>query len=978
MQRWLGLIACAALTLLASAAVRALDPEQPVRSMQIERWYSDEGLPHNTVHSVAQTRDGYLWLASWEGLTRYNGRDFRTFDRNDFDTRIEGGFRSVLATDDGALWAAGVHQGLLRLHEGRWTHFGAEQGLSSQNLHCLGAAPGGLWVGSRDAGAFFLPHSGQPQHYSTKEGLHSDWVHAFLAEADGSVWIATAAGLNRLADGEIFDAGAGLPADTAVYALLRDRTGRLWVGSNRGLYFFDGSALRRYPLPAEQLRSVSALLEDRDGNLWAGSQSEGLWRIGGGRGEQLSAAQGLSNNRVTSLLEDREGSLWVATNAGLNRVGDSAFRTYTRYDGLKDDFVRSISEGRSGMWIGTSQGLHLLDDNGLNVVSEGALSSSSVMAVLEDRQSRVWVGTYDAGLNVREDGRWRVIRRAEGLPSDQIRAIYESSDGAIWVGTIQGVARIDGDTMQVWTRDDGLPGSYVMSILQLRDGRMLFGTTEGFAQWSDAGLQVFKAGEGFPAGEVFAFLEQDDGVVWLGTDAGLLRWEGGQFRSYAGRGDAHEGLPGKAVFAILDDRRGNLYLSTNGGLVQVKRSELDGSEPPSVVRYTREDGLAGTQINGSSQPSAWLSLNGHLWLPTARGVSELDLSRRTETGRGLVPVAIEAVRIDGELQAGNSPEALRMAAGKRRIRFEFAGLSFQKASQVQYRHRLIGFDSDWSPAQADDSVEYTNLRPGSYQFEVQAGQDDFEGSPTAVRSFEVMPRFWQSWWFLPLSALLAVSIVLVLHLLRLRTLHQRSKQLEALVEQRTAELSSRNEALELADKDKSALLGTIQLQAQAFARQAREDGLTGLFNRRHFDQLFAREFTRQQALGHTPIAALVDVDLFKNVNDGWSHQAGDDVLRAIAAVLERHMQGIGAVGRYGGEEFALYFSAVDIERARAVTEAIRAEIAALRFSGYAGLQVTVSIGLSARGDAQNHEKLLADADQQLYQAKAAGRNRVAG
>lgn len=971
MRRWFFFLWCPLLLALAPLPVRALDPEQPVRSMQIERWYSDEGLPHNTVHSVAQTRDGYLWLATWGGLTRYNGRSFRTFDSSDFDARIEGGFRAVLADDDGALWAASAHNGLFVWRAGRWSHLGREQGLAGENLHSLGKGMGGVWVGSRDAGAMFVSSSGEVSRYGVEQGLHSPWVHGFLAESDGGVWIATAGGLNRMQGERIVDGGAGLPPGVAVYCLQRDRTGRLWVGTSRGLYHFDGSGMRRYPLPADSLRSVSALLEDRDGSLWAGSQSEGLWRISGGQGERLTAAQGLSNNRVTSLLEDREGSLWVATSAGLNRIADSPFVTYSRFDGLRDDFVRSISEGRSGMWIGTSLGLHLLDRNGLTMVAEDALSSASVMAVLEGRDDRLWVGTYDAGLNVREAGRWRVLGREQGLPSSQIRALYEAADGAIWVGTVGGVARIDGAVIRVWGKADGLPSDYVMSMQELRDGRMLFGTTEGFAEWSASGIRSFSSREIFPAGEVFSFLEQDDGVVWLGTDSGLLRWENERFRSY-GRA---EGLPQNAVFSINEDRRGQLYLSTNAGLVRIRRADLDASDPLKFDLYTREDGLAGTQINGSSQPSSWRSRNGQLWLPTARGVSVLDLGRRPERSRGVVPVAIETVRVDGEQQ---SLDAVQVPPGKRRIRMEFAGLSYQKTNKLLYRYRLIGFDTEWSPPQSESSVEFTNLRPGAYRLEVQAGQDGFEGSPTATLAFDVRPRFWQNLWFLPLVGMVLLLLGCALHLLRLRAVHSRSRKLELQVEERTAELTARNEALERADKDKSALLSTIQLQAQAFARQAREDELTGLSNRRHFDQLLAREFARQQASGKQPIVGLVDIDLFKSINDRWSHQAGDDVLRAVAAVLERQLQGIGAPGRYGGEEFALYFSGVDLERAKVVAEAIRAEIAALRFSSYPGLQTTVSIGLSASQEALNHEKLLADADRQLYAAKAQGRNRVVG
>lgn len=973
---WLALLWCLA------GAAQALDPEQPVRSLQIQRWYSDEGLPHNTVHALTQSRDGYLWLATWEGVARYNGRGFRHFDEGNLPGLEDSGFRAVLAGDDDSVWAASVHGGLFRWQQGRWNRLTRAEGLRSENLSSLADdQQGGVWIGSRDDGAVHLRADGTATGFGKADGLPDAWVLSFLVEADGTVWIGTAHGLARFSGGGVAPAGSGLPENAAVYTLARDRSGRLWAGTDSGLFFHDGQQFTPHRFPALKVRSVSALLEDRDGNLWVGTQSEGLWRVGTRGVERLTAAQGLSNNRVTSLLEDREGGLWVATNAGLNRLSDSPFRTYTRFDGLRDDFVRSIAEGREGMWIGTSQGLHLLGANGIALVGEGQLSSDSVMTVLETVDGRLWVGTYDGGLNVRHpDGQWQLLERADGLPSNQIRALFVARDAAVWVGTAQGAARIGpgwssgtAPAIERFGTAEGLPNNYVLSFQQTRDGLLLLGTTNGFAAWTAAGgLRAYEGRAALPAGEVFAFHEDEDGSVLLGTDSGLVRWQGQRFE-LLGRG---RGLAEDAVFAITPDSRGHYYLSTNAGLVRIRRAALAPGGALEPVVFSRADGLAGTQINGSSQPSTTRSRDGHIWLPTARGVSELDLARDSDAGRSAVPVVIEGVQVDGETVAASSGQTIELPPGKRRLQIDYAGLSFLKPERLRYRYRLIGFDPEWSTERSQTSVDFTNLPPGDYRFEVQAGYDGFDGSPVAVQQLRLTPRFWQSVWFVPMLLAVAAAGVLVLHRFRLLALRHRGAQLEALVEQRTSELTQRNEALERADRDKSALLNTIQLQAQAFARQAREDGLTGLPNRRHFDQLFAAEFARQRSSGRTPVAGLADLDHFKQINDEFSHQAGDDTLRAVAAILDRQMQGLGMVARYGGEEFALYFTDADLDRALAVTEAIRAEVAALRFPAWPSLRPTLSIGLSDSAQALNHEKLLADADRRLYQAKAQGRNLV--
>jgi len=952
----------------------ALDVSQPIHSYQLDRWYSDEGLPHNTVHNLSVSREGYVWASTWEGLARYNGRHFAIFDSSNIPGLSDDGFRAVLASADGSVWGGTARAGLVRLKDGAWTSLGLKQGLSTLNMFSLEPAEDGIWAGTQDGGAIHVANDGTVKVLRAADGLYADWVQCIKVDSDGSVWIGTARGLNLYARGELEGSPRGLPEGVPIYAVLRDRVGRLWVGAETGLYYFENGAFQRFTSGGMELKSVSSLLQDRDGGMWIGTQSQGLLRFSDRGLEQLSTTDGLTNNRITGLVEDHEGGIWIATNGGLNRIFAATFSSITRATGLRDEFVRSIHEGKQRIWIGTSQGIFQFADRRVSQPDFLApLRTASIMAVREARDGTLWAGTYDSGVASYDGKQWTWYGRAEGLPSNQVRALFEASDGAMWVGTSQGTQRLTPDTKRDYTMQDGLPTDYTLSIAQLRNGDMLIGTARGFVRISGEQVSVFTRDQGFPASDVFAFLEDLSGTLWIGTYEGLVRMEDAKFSIYT----RENGLPDNTVFAINEDGRGNLLLSTNAGLVRIARNALiDGGKIKDMSVFGRADGMAGSQINGSSQPSTWRTREGELWLPTARGVSVLNLARTADRPKGKVTTVIESISVDGGEYGTNNPR-VQIEAGKRRLRIDYAGLSFTHAARTVYRYRLLGFEPNWTPAGRDTSASFTNLGPGSYRFEVQADFGDFTGAPTAHVEFVVEPHLYQTKWFWFLVALAIASLMLAVHRFRLRVLKRRQHALERQVEQRTEELSNRNLALEQADREKSALLNTIQVQAGAFARQAREDALTGLSNRRHFDLSLGQEFLRRQSSGQEHWVAVGDLDDFKAINDRYSHQAGDDVLRAVSAVIERCMQGHGLAARYGGEEFALSFSSPAREDATARCEKIRREISELSFAAYPDLRVTISIGINQAGIAAHHEKLLADADLRLYEAKHLGRDRVA-
>jgi diguanylate cyclase (GGDEF)-like protein len=355
--------------------------------------------------------------------------------------------------------------------------------------------------------------------------------------------------------------------------------------------------------------------------------------------------------------------------------------------------------------------------------------------------------------------------------------------------------------------------------------------------------------------------------------------------------------------------------------------------------------------------------------------SKLDAYRRE-----LPPVVLEQVLVNDRPTPMRSQ--MRLPAGTRKLEFHYASLTFKFPRFIRYRYRLDGLEHEWNERGNQRVAQYTNLRPGQYRFLVNASLPGLGmgwSKDTTAVEIEIEPRLWQQPWFIPLLGLLAGFLVIGLYRWRLGHLRQRSAQLEDLIEQRTSDLRDRTDRLMESDREKSFLLEKLKEQAEAFERQAREDALTGLANRRSMDEELARAFADAIATGRRLSVALFDIDEFKRINDGYSHAAGDQALIAVASAMRDELGGLGTLARWGGEEFAVLFEGLPLDEARNRCERLRWAVERLDCSAFApGWKLTISGGVAERTGLSHYEKLLSRADALLYEAKRAGRNRIHG
>ena len=844
-----------AAALLARLPCAGLEPNRPVGQLTHDVWQTARGLPQDSVNTVFQTRDGYLWVGTYGGLSRFDGARFVTMTPQNAPGLTDHRIRCLAEDRDGALWI-GTDEGLSRLPSGRMTAIRKAEGLQNLHINVLAADPGGgIWVGT-DAGLELL-REGRVTPFPARRLFQGRRVRALLVAREGTIWAgAHDGGVARINGEEIrfFGAAEGL-VDGDVTALTLDRAGALWAGTTRGAVLrFDGSRFARVA-HFDEAHSVTALHEDRDGSFWVGTYNGGLRRLTGGGAESLTSKDGLPSNIVQSLCEDREGSLWVGTYAGLSRLKQGTFSAVTVRDGLSLDFVKTVLADRDGnVWAGTfGEGLNRIrDDKVVETVGRASGAGGELVKCLDqDGSGTIWVGLGGAGLFRVAGKRLELVLAKDSLPDEIVNAIHVDRTGRIWIGTLGGLACLDGGRLTVLGTGTGLPSNRIGALLEDRDGTLWVGTHGGgLAKLREGKVHVIGTGQGLPSLTVTALLEDSDGDLWVGgTAGGLGRIHGGTVRSY-GPG---AGLDADGIFGILEDE-GDLWFSTLNGVVRVRKADLDAFDAGRIrsvpsTRYGTGDGMPSRQCSGGSVPTATRAADGRLWFATDKGLAVVDPARLKHNTLP-PPVVVEEALVDDRPAARAEDGTLVVPAGSRKLEIHYAGLSLLIPERVRFRYRLEGWEPSWTEAGTRRTAYYTNVPPGDYRFQASAcNNDDVWNEAGASLVVRVLPRLDQRLSFRLALAAGLVAIVAAAIGARLRAIRARERELVLLVDERTARLrealaetelqraeAQRNrERAEAASRAKSdflsamshelrtplnAILGFVQLMQQTEGRDA--------------------------------------------------------------------------------------------------------------------------------------------------------------
>ena len=716
-------------------------------------WKSDDGLPDNSVMSVTQTRDGYLWLATFAGLARFDGVHFTIFNSAKTPGLPSDRFSALFEDAAGNLWIGHEHGELTRYHDGQFEtaaahETGARRKIAAISEDELGAvwmlneegtlvrvhdgltcalpnangvaalardAEGKLWVASNGQLAALREEKLFP--LTGTNGFTDDYVQGICASRDGGLWVATANRIRKWRAGVWSEDFGTNPCMTTITAMTEMKSGGVAFGAvDSGLCILTPEKkLLRYGhdqgFPHDWIRSLCA---DREGNLWVGAGNAGFVALRAAQVETYEPPdhwQGRGG--AQSVTATHDGAVWVTTEgAGIYRFLDGAWQRFGESTGLSNQFVWSVSEdAKSNLWAGTwGNGMFVLT-NARFVPAPGMENVAAPMpAILHGRQGVTWIGST-AGLLRYENGAVKLFGEKDGLKLSDVRSIAEAADGTVWFGMVGGgLGRLQGGSVKQFFKADGLASDYIQCL----------------------------------------HLDAED-TLWIGTyGGGINRLRGGRFSKIT----ADNRLPSDFICDLEEDGQGNFWISSHAGIIRAEKKSFndcaDGKISTVNCRvYGLGEGMPTLECAGGFQPAAAHTPDGRIWFPTSKGLVTVDPAAASAVGWP-APVRLEELFANGNLLVINSSNAppLKIPPGGQRFEFHYTALSFVAPDKIRFQTRLENWDKDWQNAGVKRVAEYSYLPPGHYHFHVRASNNEgVWDSGEAEFSFIVQPHFWQTWWF---------------------------------------------------------------------------------------------------------------------------------------------------------------------------------------------------------------------------------------
>jgi ligand-binding sensor domain-containing protein/signal transduction histidine kinase len=820
--------------------------EQSDSPFIVDVWSNKEGLPQSSVISVIQTKDGYLWLGTLNGLVRFDGNSFTKFNEN--NTPGLPSSRIVYLFEDSRtnLWIGTETAGIALLKDGKIQSI--PLGRERQNARLISAcedAGGTVWLNTADAQV--------ARYWNNKVEILNGRCKPIIADKSRLLWLGT----GRELVGIVAPAAAGafvvqqtIPVGNVDF-LLAGKTGGYWRLADGRVQKWKVSQREKdfgtYPWGAAV---VTSACEDKNGNLIVGTLGGGIfWYDAEGKYQNISTNQGLSSVFVLSLCMDVGGNLWVGTDGeGLDRVRRKAFNSPSENHSW---VVQSLAEDpRGGLWmtfnaLGSFRGVSYWLTNSVKDFNVGRFSNPR--AVLVDHKQQVWVGTGGTsgeGLFQFRGNTFQPAPGAENLDK-KISALFEDRAGQLWAGTQNGLARWNGQDWKIFTARDGLAENTISAIAEDANGNLWVGT-------ESRGLNVFKDGKiisyqsGFndlPGNDISCLYADKDGVVWIGTAGhGLARFQNGKWKRYS----QNDGLASDSIGYIIEDGDGYLWLGSNMGLMRIKKTSLNnfvsGTTNSFFCRtYVESDGLPTRECSSGSQPAVCRTSDGRLWFPTVKGLVSVNPAELKPNPQPPL-VMIESVLVEGREQKTNRlgslwSQSITIPPGHNQLEIDYTALNFSAPKEVRFKYRLEGRDTAWTKAADARVAHYPDVPPGHYYLRVAAcNEDGIWNEAGSVLEVTVQPQFWQTWWFLiaVIVFLLGMIVAGVRYVSTQKLLRQLQwlKQQEALERERSriardlhdqlgANLTQMTLLSEMAEADKHSP-EEVESHAQQISQTARE------------------------------------------------------------------------------------------------------------------------------------------------------------
>lgn len=799
-------------TSIGSLSAQQLNQHKRLSQYVMKSWDTEDGLTSEAASEMAQTDDGYIWIGTYTGLHRFDGKDFTVFTNQNSELpssnvlRIEKGI-------NGELWVGTLHgvttikNSVFKIPEG------LEQTVNLSIEDMLIARDGALWFSTK-SNQLFYHANGKLEEYTSKLKVEKSTVLSIEEDQNGTIYLGTDDSRFIIyANNEVNVIELGIDVNGVNTLLARDSL--MYLGTGTGLYTWDGSAISKSPILGQT--TINSIFVDSS-TLWLGTMN-GLFRYHQptDKMDSLTEETGIPNNIVQDLLFDTQGNLWVGTyRSGFFFLGDGSITSFGQNDGLETNIISSVVEIEEDTYI-------LGNENGvLNLLKNGEVSeysppipipSERLKHLFYDSKGRIWVSTY-GGLVVIDGDKGRHYTVANGFPDNFVRVAFEDADGTIWVGT-KNAGLLLFDNLDNWTSitvDDGLTSNYILSLEQQENGDIVAGTISGLNIIRDKKVwKPLTVEDGLPSNFMFA-THSTENYIWIASNDGLIGYSDDQVIYF----NTENGLPTNIIYDILEDKEGNFWMPSENSILSIKIDDLEKAGQTNdysfqVRQYDESYGMKNSHCLGAVL--SFTDSKNQFWIPTIGGIVRLNPVE-------VEPPSFEPNILIENIYSGNEriplSDEVILPSGSNRLTIDFTGISYAQTNLLQFRYRMNPFDDSWIISSPERTATYTNLSPGEYTFEIQIGLEGAYNTNSLRQRIIIEAAWWQT----PLSRILGVlSIILIallIYWMRMKALRANNIRLEEIVHSRTKEIEDQKQELKTAiDQLKSAQEQMIQSDKMA-------------------------------------------------------------------------------------------------------------------------------------------------------------------
>jgi ligand-binding sensor domain-containing protein len=803
-----------------------------IKQFKITHWTTDAGLPTNTLIHLNQDSEGYLWIGSYDGLIRFDGRNFINYSKESTPDLRSFHARTFEEDSKGNLWI-GTGYGLVVHNKGKFTDLTSNTFNFFIESLWLDEEAEKIWIGTRDSG-LFVYHIATNTYEPITNNFSKDLINDIVPDADGGIWVGSEkTGLGYLKKGEwtYFGKSDGL-MNTEINCLYMDDGGTLHIGTTSGIYLKNKEGFTE--LERFSGIRINKIKVDFDGRLWVATSDGAFKRRHDGRWEQYTKERGLSNNDIRDMHFDAGQNAWLATyRGGLNQLRETSFTTYSFNEGLDAEATGAFFE------LGPNHFLTASTDGKLFEIKNGKTRQISLKTPINqriywihrDHLNNLWIASYQGLLLITPEGKEKLFTEQEGLPTNQVRIITQDAQKRYWIGTrISGLVRMNLPTGSVlnptfeqfkYKELLQLNSTFIMGIEEDGIGNLLVSSNTGGLNLLSPDGQITNLTRSYNLKTNITYNARRDrqGATWIATSDGLIRLANGTSHTFTHA----DGIPHESIFDVLEDNLGQLWMPSARGIIRVSKQQLEEYIAGTLINiewkvFDKNNELRKSECTGAS--NMFKDSQGHLWFLMLDGIVSVNPASITVNTR-LPEVFIEKLIVDD--QSLEVTEKTQLEAGTQRILIHYMGVNLDYPGTTRYRYKLANFDKEWIEAGTDIQAVYTNLGYGTYTFQVIASNNDgIWNEKGAQLTFTIAPHFYETWYFSFGMVLLSVLILYAYVRWRINDINHRAKVLEQMVDDRTRMISEQRDELIALNEELTASQDQILDQRDSLARKNEE------------------------------------------------------------------------------------------------------------------------------------------------------------